>query len=284
MKVQPQADLSKGLAATLTLNNNVKIPIVGLGTYGLEAEETTAQTVAQALQLGYRHLDTASIYNNEVGVGKGIAQSGIPREAIFITTKVWNTEQGYSGTLAAFEKSLNRLNIDFVDLYLIHWPKPEHTKDTWRAMEELYHAKKIRALGVSNFTEKHLAGLLEADAAIIPTVNQVEQHPQFPQLELKNFCEKHNIYLAGWAPLIRGKVFEMDVLKTIATRYKKTPAQIALRWQIQQNIITIPKTSNLQRLKENSDLFDFTLTSEDFENITSLRGNRVWQHPDEIDF
>ncbi len=276
----------QNLSSTLTLNDGHKIPIVGAGTYNMGSDAVTEKAVTTALELGYRHIDTASIYENERGVGAAIAKtlaSGLlTREQLFVTTKVWNIEQGYENTLSAFAASLQRLQLAYVDLYLIHWPKPAHTLETWRAMKKLRAEGKIRSLGVSNFKEHHLKVLFNDD--IVPVVNQVELHPEFQQVELKAFCERNHIYLEGWAPLIRGKVAELEILKKIARQYGKTPAQVSLRWQIQQNIITIPKSTHHKRLQENSELFDFTLSAENFTAIAKLEKERIWSDPDQIDF
>lgn len=271
------------LTTTVTLNNGVEMPIFGFGTFKVEDGQQTIDSVKCALELGYRHIDTAAVYGNEEGVGQAIKESGIPREEIFLTTKVWNSDQGYESTLKAFETSLQKLQTDYLDLYLIHWPKTLN-KETWRAMEKLYKEGRIRAIGVSNFKEHHLDELL-ADAEVIPVVNQVEYHPRMMQTSLAKYCQDHNIHLEAWGPLMQGKVFEIDQLHDIAKRYNKTVAQIVLRWDIQNGVITIPKSIHPDRIKSNADIFDFELSEEDMNLINSLnKEERIGPDPDHITF
>jgi diketogulonate reductase-like aldo/keto reductase len=199
------------------------------------------------LKLGYRHIDTAAIYENEEAVGVGIKESKVPREEIFLTSKVWNDDQGYENTLKAFDLSLKKLGTNYLDLYLIHWPKTLN-KDTWRAMEKLYKEGKIKAIGVSNFKVHHLEDLLET-AEIVPMVNQVEYHPQFPQTETHEFCKEHNIQLEAWGPLMQGKIFNIELMKELSSKYGKTIAQIALKWDLQMGVVTIPKSVTPSRIK-----------------------------------
>lgn len=265
------------------LSNGVKMPWVGFGTYKIKDSNITRESIKEALKAGYKHIDTASFYENEEEIGIGIKESGIPRDEIFLTSKVWNTDQGYEKTLEAFKVSLKKLGTDYLDLYLIHWPKAL-SKKTWKALEKLYKEGKVRAIGVSNFKVHHLKELME-DAEIIPMVNQVEYHPQLPQTEVHEFCKKHNIQLEAWAPLMRGKVLEIPLMQELAKKYGKTISQITLRWDLQMEVVTIPKSSTPERIKENIDLYDFEITSEDMERIASLNiGERTGPDPDLITF
>lgn len=259
------------------------MPGFGLGVYKVEDGDSVVHAVKAAVQCGYRSIDTASFYNNEKGVGQGIRESGIPREELFITSKVWNDEQGYEETLAAFDASLQRLGLDFLDLYLIHWPVKGKYKDTWRAMERLYKAGKVRAIGVSNFHIHHLKDLLSG-ANVKPVVNQVEYHPHLSQIPLKTFCEQEHIQLEAWSPLKRGQLLNEPTIVEIARKYEKTPAQIILRWDIQHNVITIPKSTNETRIKENAAIFDFSLDEEDMRRLDGLHCNdRSGTNPDSFD-
>ncbi|MEJ2567419.1 MAG: aldo/keto reductase, partial [candidate division WOR-3 bacterium] len=231
---------------------------------------------------GYRLIDTASIYGNEKGVGRGIEESDIPREEIFLTSKVWNTEQGYENTLRAFEASLERLRTDYLDLYLIHWPKPA-SSETWKALERLYRSGKVKAIGVSNFMIHHLESLLES-CEIIPMVDQVELHPQFPQDELRKFCGEHGIVVEAWGPLMQGKVFHVPLMKALSEKYGKKIAQITLRWHYQLGHVAIPKSSKPERIRSNIDIFDFEISDEDMKKIETLKGERIGPHPDRIAF
>ncbi|MFD1017621.1 aldo/keto reductase [Thalassobacillus hwangdonensis] len=274
------------LNSTVTLHNGVHMPQFGLGVYKMEDGNETAQAVKNAIDLGYRHIDTASVYKNEEGVGQGIKDSGVPREEIFVTSKVWNDEQGYESTIEAFNNSLKRLDLEYLDLYLVHWPVPGKYKETWKALEQLYKDGKVKAIGVSNFLVHHLDDLLE-DVEIKPMINQIELHPELAQTELRNYCAQHNIHVTAWSPLARGKYFEAPVLQSIAEKYGKTPAQVILRWDLQHGIITIPKSTNKDRQKQNADLFDFELTAEELARIDELdkgEEGRNGPHPDEFDY
>ncbi len=271
------------LTKTVTLNNGIKMPIIGFGTFKVEDGKQTIDAVKCALSLGYRHIDTAAVYQNEEGVGQAIKESGVPREEIFLTSKVWNSDQGYESTLKAFETSLKKLQTDYLDLYLIHWPKALN-RETWRALEELYRQGRIRAIGVSNFKEHHLEDLLEV-ATVVPTVNQVEYHPRMMQTSLANYCKEKGIQLEAWGPLMQGQVFEIDVLQQLAKKYNKTVAQIVLRWDIQNGVVTIPKSVNANRIQGNADIFDFELTAEDMAQINALnKEERIGPDPDHITF
>lgn len=262
----------------ITLNNGIAIPKIGFGTFKAENGKETVNSVKWALEAGYRHIDTASIYKNEESVGQGIKESGIKRENIFLTSKLWNDDQGYENTFKAFEESLKRLNTDYLDLYLIHWPQILNLQ-TWRAIEELYYDKKIRAIGVSNFQEEHLIELLE-NCRVKPMINQIELHPQFPQEKLRSFCQKHDIAVEAWGPLMQGKIFSIPLMKELAEKYNKTIAQITLRWHYQIGVISLPKSVKKERIFSNIDIFDFEIKKEDMEKIKSLKGERIGTHPD----
>lgn len=272
------------LQGSFELHNGVQMPYLGLGVYLSKDGEEVINAVKEALNQGYRHIDTAAIYENEEGVGEGIRQSNVPREDVFLVSKVWNTDQGYEATLKAFEASLNRLGTDYLDLYLIHWPKGDLSKDTWRALERLYREKRVRAIGVSNFLKHHLEDLLDT-AEIVPMVNQMEFHPYLVQQELMDFCSSHQIQYEAWSPLMQGNIFDLDIMKDMAAKYNKTIAQIVLRWNLQKGVVTIPKSSKKERIKANSELFDFTLSDEDVKLLDSLdKGKRFGPDPDNFDF
>lgn len=263
------------------LNNGVQIPLVGFGTFKVENGQETVEAVKNALKSGYRHIDAAAIYNNEDSVGQGIKESGIDREEIFITSKVWNSDQGFDNTLKAFETTLEKLGMNYLDLYLIHWPQSLN-KETWKALEKLYKDGKVRAIGVSNFKENHLKELME-EAEIFPMVNQVEFHPQLTQPELVTFCNENKIQIVAWGPLMQGQLDKYDLFNELSVKYNKTPAQIVLKWDIQQGIVTIPKSTNLERIKSNFEIFDFNLDKEDMEKISNLNtGVRIGLDPDDV--
>lgn len=273
------------------LSNGVKIPCVGFGTWRLPNNESTVDIIKTAIDCGYRHIDTAFAYNNEQAVGKAIKECGLKRSELFITSKLDNSDHGYENTLKEFEKTMNNLNLDYLDLYLIHWPIPQKYRNnwqeanhgTWKAFEELYQEGKIRAIGVSNFLEHHIEPLLES-ATIAPMVDQLELHPCYVQRDIVNYCKDHRIIVEAWSPLIRGKLDHPLLLK-LADRYNKTPAQIVLRWSIQQGFIPLPKTTSRERMLENADIFDFELTEEDIEQMKVLEElGGSGQHPDSIPF
>lgn len=265
------------------LNNGIKMPWLGFGTFKVEDGSKIVEAVKESLKIGYRHIDAAAIYGNETGVGKGIKESGIKREDIFLVSKVWNSDQGYESTLKAFNESLKKLGTDYLDLYLIHWPK-ELNKETWKALEKLYKEGKVKAIGVSNFKVHHLEELMK-DAEIMPMVNQVEFHPQFPQSDLIKFSKENNIQLVAWGPLMQGKIFELPLMKELSQKYNKSIAQIALRWDLQMGVVTIPKSIKPERIKSNTDIFDFEISNEDMKKISELNtGIRIGPDPDKIDF
>lgn len=260
----------------LILNDGQKLPTVGFGTYKSKGQEGI-EAVSTAISSGYSLIDTAAVYGNEETVGKGIKASGASRKDIFVTTKLWRENLGYESTKKEFEKSLTRLDLEYIDLYLIHWPAnaknydnwQKTNADTWRAMEELQAEGKIKSIGVSNFFQEHLEALFET-AKVIPAVNQIEFHPGYWQQELVSYCKKQNISLEAWSPLARGKVFENKVLEEIAKAHNKSVSQVCLRWIIQHEVIAIPKSTNPERIQENIELFDFELTSAEMEKIDHL--------------
>ena len=277
-------EIMTSISDTVTLHNGVKMPAFGLGVYKGEEGEQIEETIQHALDLGYRLIDTASFYNNEEGVGQAIRNSSIPREELFITTKVWNSEQGYENTLKAFEESMERLGLDYLDLYLVHWPVKGKYLDTWRALEELYREGRVKAIGVSNFKIHHLKDLL-SHASVKPVINQVELHPLLSQVELREFCRQNDIIVEAWSPLSRGRFLDEPVLGKIAEQHGKTPAQVILRWHLQNKIIPIPKSVTPSRLKENADIFDFLLSQKELEEINALnKDQRLGADPDHIDF
>lgn len=270
------------ISETTVLNNGVQIPWLGLGTFKTDRNDA-AQSVTYAVKAGYRLIDTASVYGNEAEVGAGIKECGIPRDQLFITTKVWNKDQGYESTLQAFEDSRRKLDLDVIDLYLIHWPVKGKYKETWKALTKLYKDGAVRAIGVSNFHIHHLKDLME-DSDIIPTVNQVEYHPLLNQSELRSFCEQNKIKLEAWSPLMQGNL-DLPLLAELSSKYGKSPAQIILRWDLQNEVITIPKSIKEVRIIENASVFDFAISEEDMARLNSLNQNkRFGPDPENINF
>lgn len=280
------------LKDTYTLSNGVNIPCVGFGTWQTPNGETAINSVLEAMKCGYRHIDTAACYGNEESVGKAIKLSRINREELFVTSKLWNTDQGYESTLKAFDKTIKDLGLDYLDLYLIHWPVvKEHKEDwkeaiceTWKAFEKLYSDGKIRAIGVSNFKPHHLKVIFE-NCNIKRMVNQIELHPSHNQDETVKFCRNNNILVEAWGPLSTGRIFKVKEMQDIANKYNKSIAQITLRWHIQNEILPLPKSVTPSRIKENSMIFDFELLKEDMELIQNLKGcEGSGVNPDNINF
>lgn len=268
-----------GIDDTVRLANGVKMPRLGLGTYKSAEGGDVERSVTAALEIGYRSIDTASLYGNEEGIGRALAGSGVPRGDVFLTSKVWNDEQGYDSTLAAFSRSLERLGTDYLDLYLVHWPRPE-TPETWRAIERLYAEGAVRAIGVCNHLEHHLETLL-GYAEVAPMVDQYEMHPWLQQPSLRRYCEAHDIVVEAWAPLMKGRIAEEPVLVDVAGRHDVSPAQVAIRWLLQHGVVTIPKSVHRERIVENADVFGFELTAGDMAAIDAVdRNERFGPKPD----
>ncbi|MFZ3577358.1 aldo/keto reductase [Virgibacillus sp. DJP39] len=263
------------------LENGISIPKLGLGVYKVP-EDQVYETVLSALEIGYRHIDTASFYGNEEGVGKAIRDSGIAREEIFVTSKVWNDDQGFDSTLKAFDRSMEKLGFDYLDLYLIHWPVPGIFTDTWRALEKIYHGERVRAIGVSNFLEHHLESLSKT-AINMPVVDQIELHPKLSQKSTVEYCRKNNITVESWSPLGRAKYLNEPDLVKIADKYNKSVAQLIIRWHLENDFVVIPKSTNVLRQKENADVFNFAISKEDMAYMNQMDEDlRIGSHPDSI--
>lgn len=280
--------MPSNLQDTVKLNNGVHMPWFGLGVFKVQEGEEVKQAVKSAIAAGYRSIDTAAAYRNEEGVGQAIKEAleenSLSRDQLFITTKVWNSDQGYDTTLQAFEHSLNKLQLDYIDLYLVHWPVKGKYKDTWRALEKIYESGKVRAIGVSNFQVHHLEDL-KTEASIVPSVNQVEYHPLLTQKELLSYCNEHGIRLEAWSPLGQGNLLQDETLTSIGQKYGKSAAQVILRWDLQHGVVTIPKSVNEGRIQENADIFDFELSAEDMDNIDAMNQNkRFGSDPDNFNF
>lgn len=274
--------MSHALNDSYELYNGVEIPKLGLGVFLMKDEHELIEAVKSAVEFGYRHFDTAKIYGNETYVARGLKESGIPREEIFLTSKVWNYDQGYEETKKAFQESLDKLETDYLDLYLIHWPA-EKFVDTWRAMVELYESGKVRSIGVSNFQIHHLEKL-KNEGLLQPMINQIETHPEFPQNELHEYMKRNGIIHESWGPLGQGKsdLLDSPTLAKIGQKYFKTPAQVVLRWHLERDEVIIPKSVHRNRIKENSELFDFKLTQEDMHEIALLNTEtRYGGNPDD---
>ena len=275
------------------LSNGVNIHKIGFGTWQISDGEEVYNSVTHALKVGYRHVDTAQIYRNEVGVGQAIADSDLAREDIFLTTKIWNDKHDYDLAKASIEESLEKLGVDYVDLLLIHWPNPKAQREqdawkagnaaTWKAMEEAYRAGKVRAIGVSNFMIHHLEALLET-AEIKPQVNQVLLAPGCTQEDLVSFCRQHDILLEAYSPLGTGSIFENPVVQNLAAKYGKSIAQVALRWSLQKGFLPLPKSVTPNNIEANLQIFDFELSEEDVDKLDKLDGVKSQKNPDEVDF
>jgi diketogulonate reductase-like aldo/keto reductase len=259
---------------SLTLNNGVELPQVGLGVYQAERGEETRQAVRTALELGYRHVDTARAYGNERDVGVAVRDSGLPREQVFVTTKLWNDDQGYDETLAAFDRSLERLGLDYLDLFLVHWPVPDKRLDSWRALERVYAERRVRAIGVSNFMVHHLDELL-ARAEVVPAVNQIEVSPFLQQRAVREHCARHGIVVEAYSPLTKGVRIEHPAVGAIAQRVRRSPAQVLLRWGIQHGTVVLPKSTHRERIAENAALFDFALPADAMAELDALEEGLV---------
>lgn len=260
---------------TVTLNNGVEIPQIGFGTY--RSTESSSEVMNTAIKAGYRFFDTASFYNNEEDLGHALQNSGIPRKDFFLTSKCWRTEMGYDNAIRSFENSLERLQTDYLDLYLIHWPRPNLSDpewkkvsiDTWKALEYLYHCKKVRAIGISNFMVHHMENLL-SEANIVPAVNQIEFHPGYMQKEVVEYCRTHNMQVEAWSPLGCARLFENKLLLSLAAQYKVSVAQICLRFAVQEHVIPLPKSSSFNRMKQNQEVFDFTIEARDMQLLEDM--------------
>ncbi len=266
------------------LYNGYEMPRLGLGVHRAKAGEEVETAITCALKTGYRSIDTATYYQNEQSVGKAIIESGVPREEVFLTTKVWNSDQGYRSTISAFELSLERLQTNYLDLYLIHWPQNQQTPETWKAMEELYRKGQVRAIGVCNFLVRHLKSLIEK-SSLKPMVNQFEFHPELVQPDLLQFCKDQQIQPEAWRPIMKGRVNELALLKQLSEKYQKSPVQIVLRWDIQKGVVTIPKSVTPERIIHNANVFDFELSSDDVAKIDRLdRFARMGEDPAAFNF
>ncbi|WP_339288542.1 aldo/keto reductase [Paenibacillus sp. FSL E2-0201] len=280
--------MAQHLQDTTALHNGVNMPWLGLGVFQVEEGSELIQAIKSAIAHGYRSIDTAAIYQNETGVGQAIKEAlqdnNLSREELFVTSKVWTADMGYEETIAAYKTSLAKLGLEYLDLYLIHWPVKGKYKETWRALETLYKEGRVKAIGVSNFQIHHLEDVMK-DAEIKPMVNQVELHPYLSQQPLLSFCKEQGIQLEAWSPLMQGQLLDQPVLKQIAAKYGKSVAQVIIRWDLQRGIITIPKSTKEHRIIENVDVFDFQLTEEDMTLINDLnQDQRVGPDPDNFDF
>ncbi|HZK21091.1 MAG TPA: aldo/keto reductase [Oscillospiraceae bacterium] len=278
------------LSDAFLLNNGVKIPCVGFGTWQTPDGEVAANSVAAAIENGYRHIDTAAVYKNEKGVGEGIRRAGVKRDELFVTTKLWNTDRGYDKTLKAFQNSLSMLRLDYVDLYLIHWPAnqkqykncDEINADTYKALERILESGRAKAIGVSNFLVSHLQKLLQ-NTNIVPAVNQIEFHPGYTQEDTVSFCKENNILVEAYSPLGTGQLLNNIELINIAEKYNKSTAQLCIRFVLQKGVLPLPKSVTESRIKENTKVFDFNISDEDMKAIENIKGiSRIGSHPDEV--
>lgn len=272
------------ITSTARLHNGIEMPWFGLGVFQMRDGKQVQDAIQYAIDLGYRSIDTAAIYRNEMGVGDALHKISVNRSEIFLTSKVWNAEQGYDSTLKAFDASLKRLKTDYLDLYLVHWPVKGKFLETYNALENIYHSGRAKAIGVSNFMIPHLKELLD-HCQIIPMVNQIEFHPHLQQPELVNFCQSNDIFIEAWSPIMKGRIDSLSELENMSKKYNKSYAQITLRWEIQRGVIVIPKSVNPSRIKENANIFDFELTRKEMEFINSLDINsRYGPDPNNFDF
>lgn len=279
------------LTDCFTLRNGVKIPCVGFGTFKTPSGEVCEKSVKAALRCGYRHIDTAAAYHNEASVGKAIRESGIPREEIFVTSKLFNPDQGYASTLEACDISLKLMGLDYLDLYLIHWPipQPKHAQDwqelnheTWRAFEELYRAGKLRAIGLSNYLQHHIETIVK-EATVLPMVDQLEIHPGYGQAETVAYCQQNDILPESWGPLCQGKAFGHPVLEALAAKYGCSVSQLCIRWSLQQGVLPLPKSVHEERIAQNAQVFGFEISQEDMQKMAQVEGiGRCGRHPDSI--
>lgn len=272
--------LKLNINSTVSLNNDVEMPVLGLGVYQISNGFDINKAVIAALEEGYRLIDTAAMYNNERGVSEAIGISKYSREKVFVTSKLWNDDHGYDNARKAFDHTMRLLGFKYLDLYLIHWPASGKLKETWKALEDIYREGRVRAIGVSNFQEHHLEEIM-SDAEVIPAVNQIEFHPKLVQQSLLDYCKDRKIQVQSWSPLMQGGVVDIPELEKIGKGYGKSAAQVVLRWNLQKGVITIPKSAKPQRIRENANIFDFTLTDEEMEVIDSLdEGSRLGPDPD----
>ncbi|MDQ0482126.1 aldo/keto reductase [Guptibacillus hwajinpoensis] len=273
---------------TKTLNNNIEMPELGYGVFRVDEGPELVGAVKTAIKKGYRSIDTAAIYGNEESVGQGVKEAIeeglVTRDELFITSKVWNAGLSYDETIQAYETSLSKLGLEYLDLYLIHWPGDNKYQEPWKALETLYKEKRVRSIGVSNFHVKHLEDLRN-NFEVTPVINQIEFHPRLTQEEVRTYCEQHNIQVEAWSPLMAGDLLDNETISSIAEKHNKSVAQVILRWDLQHNVITIPKSMNEKRIEANIDLFDFELTSEEMKQLDALNDNaRSGPNPDEFDF
>jgi methylglyoxal/glyoxal reductase len=274
----------KNLQSKKTLHNGIEIPYVGLGVFQMKDPRETVEAVKTAIDSGYLSVDTAAVYENEESVGEGVKESRARREELFITSKVWNSDQGYDTTLKAFETSLKKLDMDYMDLYLIHWPVEGKYNDTWKALERLYSEGLVKSIGVSNFHQHHLEDLMK-NSNEKPVINQIECHPRLNQEKLRAFCQEENIAVEAWSPIAQGRVLDEPTLKQIAEKHGKSSAQVILRWHLQNDVVIIPKSVHANRIKENADLFNFELSTDDMKHIDDLnQDERFGPDPDNFDF
>lgn len=270
------------ISSTVSLNNGVDMPVLGLGVFEINKGYDLNKAIIAALEEGYRLIDTAAMYHNERGVGEAIEMSHYPRKKVFVTSKLWNDDHGYDKARKAFDHTMRLLQFEYLDLYLIHWPASEKLKETWKALEDLYEEGRIKAIGVSNFKQHHLEHIM-TKANVKPAINQIEFHPRLVQQELVDYCRSQDIRVQAWSPLMRGEVVQVPELQNIAEEHNKTVAQVVLRWNIQKGLLTIPKSSKPQRIRENADIFNFQLSEDEVKQIDALNQNkRTGPDPDHL--